>query len=129
MPNRAADFDLVRKLALELPGVEESSAYGARAFKVHGKLLACTPVNRSAEPGSLAVRVDINDRAHLLVEAPSAYYVTDHYVPYPMVLVRLARVTPDVLRDLLRMSHKFVTAKSKSGTTSQPSRRRKSRSA
>jgi hypothetical protein len=112
MPQRS-DFDSVRKIALELPGVEESSAYGACAFKVHGKLLACTPVNKSAEPGSLAVRIDINDRAHLLAEAPGVYYVTDHYVPYPMVLVRLSRVTPDVLRDLLRMSHKFVTAKSK----------------
>lgn len=121
MPKRAHDFDVVRKIALELPGVEESSAYGARAFKVHGKLLACTPVNPSAEPGSLAVRVDINDRAHLLAEAPDVYYVTDHYVPFPMVLVRLSRVTPDVLRDLLRMSHKFVTAKSKP----RPPRRRK----
>jgi len=113
MPKRAVDFEAVRKIALELPGVEESSAYAARAFKVHGKLLACTPVNKSAEPGSLAVRVGINDRAHLLAEAPDVYYVTDHYAPFPMVLVRLNRVTPGVLRDLLRMSHKFVTAESK----------------
>jgi len=27
------------------------------------------------------------------------------------VLVRLSRVTPDVLRDLLGMAHKFVTAR------------------
>jgi hypothetical protein len=121
MERASADFDAVRKIALELPGVEESSAYGAHAFKVHGKLLACTPVHRSAEPGSLAVRVDISDRAHLLAESPGVYYVTDHYVPYPMVLVRLSRVTPDILRDLLRMAHKFVTAKSKP----HPPRRRK----
>jgi hypothetical protein len=113
MSKRAADFDLVRKIALELPGVEESSMHGARAFKVHGKLLAAIPVHKSAEPGSLAVRIDIADRAHLLAEAPDVYYVTGHYVPYPMVLVRLSRATPDVLRDLLRMAHKFVAAKSK----------------
>jgi hypothetical protein len=113
MAKRAADMDSVRRIALELSGVEESSAYGARAFKVQGKLLACTPTNRSAEPNSLAVRVDVNDRAHLLAEAPDVYYVTDHYAPFPMVLVRLSRVTPDLLRDLLRMSHKFVTAGSK----------------
>jgi hypothetical protein len=113
MPKRATDFDAVRKIALELPGVAEASAYRGRALKVHGKLLACTPTNRSAEPGSLGVRIDIHDRAHLLAEAPDVYYVTDHYVPYPMVLVRLARVTPEVLRDLLRMAYKFVTASSK----------------
>ena len=39
------------------------------------------------------------------------YYVTDHYLNYNAVLVRLSRVTPDVLRDLLGMAHKFVTAR------------------
>lgn len=37
--------------------------------------------------------------------------ITDHYTDYNAVLVRLARVTPDVLRDLLGMAYKFVTAK------------------
>jgi hypothetical protein len=104
------DFDSVRKIGLALPGVEESTAYGAPALKVDGKLLACVPTHRSAEPGSLAVRVGFDDRAELLAAAPDVYYVTDHYLNYSAVLVRLSRVTPDVLRDLLGMAHKFVTA-------------------
>lgn len=114
MRTNAVDFDVVRKIALALPGVEEASAYGGRAFKVRGKLMACTPTHRSAEPDSLAIRIDIDERAHLLAEAPDVYYVTAHYVPYPMVLVRLSRVTPDALHDLLRMAHKFVTFKKNS---------------
>jgi len=106
------NFDTVRKIGLALPGVEESTAYGSPALKVHGKLLACVPKNRSAEPGSLAVRVGFNDRAELLAAAPDVYYVTDHYLNYTSVLVRLSRVTSDVLRDLLGMAHKFVTARS-----------------
>jgi hypothetical protein len=78
--------------------------------KVAGKLLACVPAHRSAEPGSLVVRVDFDDRAELLAADPDVYYVTDHYLNYSAVLVRLSRVTPDVLRDLLGMAHKFVTA-------------------
>jgi hypothetical protein len=105
------DFDTVRKIGLTLPGVEQSTAYGAPALKVRGKLLACVPTHRSAEPGSLAVRVDFGDRAELLATAPDVYYVTDHYLGYSAVLVRLSRVTPDVLRDLLGMAHKFVTAR------------------
>ena len=35
---------------------------------------------------------------------------SDHYVNYSAVLVRLSRVNPDVLRDLLGMAYKFVTA-------------------
>lgn len=40
-------------------------------------------------------------REELLREEPSTYYLTDHYVNYPIVLVRLRRVHRDALRDLL----------------------------
>jgi len=118
------NFDTVRKIGLELPGVEESTAYGSPALKVRGKLLVCVPVNRSAEPGSLAVRVDFDDRAELLAAAPDVYYVPDHYLNYTAVLVRLSRVTPDVLRDLLAMAHKFVTAHEARRPASRKKRKR-----
>jgi hypothetical protein len=117
------DFDGVRKIGLALPGVEESTAYGSPALKIRGKLLACVPSHRSAEPGSLAVRVGFDDRAELLAAAPNVYYVTDHYLNYSAVLVRLSRVTPDVLRDLLGMAHKFVTT-SDAGRSSSRNRRK-----
>ena len=98
------DFDAVRKIGLTLPGVEESTAYGAPALKVRGKLLACVPTHSSAEPGSLAVRVGFDDRAELLAAAPDVYYVTDHYLGYSAVLVRLSRVTPDVLRKAVKLA-------------------------
>ena len=123
MPKSTIDFDTVRKIGLTLPGVEASTAWGAPALKVRGKLLACVPVNRSAEPGSLMVRVDFDDRAELLAADPNVYYVTDHYLGYSAVLVRLSRVTPDVLRDLLGMAHKFVTA-SDAGRSSSRNRRK-----
>ena len=110
MPRGTINFDAVRKIGLALPGVEESTAYGSPALKVRQKLLACVPAHRSAEPGSLAVRVDFDDRAELLAADPDVYYVTDHYLNHNTVLVRLSRVTPDVLRDLISMAHKFVTS-------------------
>jgi len=119
--DRTIDFDTVRKIGLALPGAEESTVYGSPALKVHGKLLACVPVNRSAEPGSLMVRVGFDDRAELLAAAPDVYYVTDHYLNYNAVLARLSRVTPNVLRDLLGMAHKFVTSHE---ARRSPSRRR-----
>jgi hypothetical protein len=94
-----------------MPEVEESTAYGVPALKIHGKLLACIPANRSAEADSLVVRVGFQDRAELLDADPAVYYVTDHYVGYSAVLVRLSRVNPDALRDLLGMAYKFVTRK------------------
>jgi hypothetical protein len=123
MPNRKTiDFDTVRDIALTLPGVEQSTAYGVPALKVKGKLLACVPSHRSAEPGSLVVRVDFDDRAELLSADPAVYYVTDHYIGYSGVLVRLSSVNPDALRDLLGMAHKFVTRK---GAPRSPGRKRR----
>jgi len=109
MPRSTINFDTVRTIALALPGVEDSTARGQLALKAHGKLLACVATHRSAEPGSLVVKVDLSDRAELLVTDPDVYYVTDHYVDYPSVLVRLSRVRPDALRGLLGMAYKYVT--------------------
>jgi hypothetical protein len=105
------NFDSVRTIGLALPGVDESTAYGLPALKAHGKLLACVPSHRSAEPGSHVVRIDFDSRAELLAADTDVYYVTDHYLNYTSVLVRLAHVSPDALRDLLGMAHKFVTAR------------------
>jgi hypothetical protein len=125
MARRAISFDTVRKIGLALPGVEDGTAYGKLALKAHGKLLACVPTHRSAEPGSLVVKVDFGDRAQLLAEAPDVYYVTEHYIGYPAVLVRLSRIDADVLRDLLGMAYKFVTRKAASRS---PARKRRKRS-
>ncbi|HEY6905297.1 MAG TPA: MmcQ/YjbR family DNA-binding protein [Candidatus Acidoferrales bacterium] len=125
MPRSAIDFETVRKIGLALPGVEESAGRGVPALRVQGKLLAWVPVNRSAEPDSLAVRVDFDDRADLLTEQPDIYYVTDHYVSYNAVLVRLSRVGPDVLRDLLGMAHKFVTSNAARRSPARKGRKRK----
>ncbi len=111
MPKKKIDFDAVRKIALELPDVEDASAYGSSAIKVRGKLLTCIPTNKSAEPDSLAVRIGIDQRAELVATAPEVYYFTDHYANYPMVLVRMSRIHPDALRDLLGAAWRFVTAR------------------
>ena len=111
MPKRKVTFETVRKFALELPDVEDATAYGSPAFKVRGQLLACIAINKSAEPNSLGVRVDFDSRDELIATAPDIYYLTDHYVNYPVVLVRLSAIRSDALRDLLSMSWRFVTAK------------------
>jgi hypothetical protein len=106
-------FDTVRKLGLALPGVEESTIYGVTALKIGGKLLTCPAINKSAEPGSIAIRVDFAQRDALIAEAPHTYYVTDHYVGHPYVLVRLSRVNTAQLRDLLQMGWRYVNLTSR----------------
>jgi len=104
-------FSTVRKLALALPDVEESTAYGAPAFKLRGRLMACTATNKAAEPGTLVVCIDFADRDELVAAEPDVYYLKDHYVDYACVLVRLSRIHPDALRDLLQAGWTFANSK------------------
>ena len=115
MPRHPTDFDTVRKLAREIGVVEESTVHGAPSLKVRGKLLACISVHKSAEPGSLVVRIDTDERAKLIASAPDVYYLTDHYVNYPTVLVRLSRIRIDALKDLLGIAWSFAHSKPHSG--------------
>jgi hypothetical protein len=110
MPKKSLTFDLVRKLGLPLPEVEEGTTYGSPALKLGGRLLACIAVHKSAEPESLVVRTDFETREALLAEEPGTYYVTHHYVNHPVVLVRLSRIKKDQLQDLLRSAWHIVTA-------------------
>ena len=115
-------FQTVRAIGLQLPGAVSGTAYGSPALKVNGEMFACIAVNRSVEPDTLAVRVPFDERDDLLAEAPDIYYLTDHYVDYPAVLVRLSRVRRDALGDLLRMAHGFVAGK-KQRSRKSPRRR------
>ena len=90
-------FETVRQIAQSLPGAEESTSYGTPAFKVKGKLFA-----RQHQDGeSLVVGVDFEERDEMMSAAPEKFYITDHYLNYPWMLVRMSKVRPDELRDLL----------------------------
>ena len=113
MAAKPVDFDVVREVALALPGVEEGTLHGAPTLKVADRLLTCPALHNSAEPDSLMVRISLEERAKLLAADPSLYYVTDHYTDYPSVLVRLPKMDRQSLSDLLRRSWQFVTSGAK----------------
>lgn len=118
MPPKKTTFETVRAIASTLPGVEESTMYGSPALKVRGSWIVVVPTHKSAEPNSLAFRVDVAQREELIAAEPRTYYVKEHYVNYPVVLVRLAEVHPDALEDLVRMAYRRASA-----TRKQPARR------
>jgi hypothetical protein len=97
----ASRFKLVKEIARTLPHVEVTSTWGKPALKVHGRMFVCIASHKSAEPDTLVVMMDYTDRDALIEEDPVTYYLKDHYVGYPCVLVRLARVQRDALRDLV----------------------------
>jgi hypothetical protein len=107
------------RIGLTFPGVEDSTYFGTRALRIRGTLMACVPSHKSAEPGSLLIRVDRADRPALLAESPDLYYAPDHYLGYDGVLIRLAHCTPGLAHDLFAMAHKFVTRKAPAARSSK----------
>jgi hypothetical protein len=112
----AVSFETVRKLGLQFPHVEEGTVWGKPALKVRGKAFVCMSSHKSAEPDSLVVRTGFEQRDELLAADPEVYYITDHYKGYTAVLVRLPRVAPGVLKDLLGMAYRFVLRETARGS-------------
>jgi hypothetical protein len=108
---RRITFDTVLELGRALPDVEVTTSWGAPALKVRGRMFACGATHKSAEPDTLVVRMDFAQRDELIAADPDTYYLKDHYVDYACVLVRLARVHPDALRDLLLTGWRFMSSK------------------
>lgn len=119
-------FETVEAIGRALPDAEVTTAWGQPALKVRGKMFACMASHKSAEPNSLIVMMDFADRDALVEDDPDTYYLKPHYLNYPCVLVRLARVNVDALRDLVTGAHQFVSArtrrKSGAGTPRRPAR-------
>jgi hypothetical protein len=104
-------FKTVDSVGRTLPDVEVTTTWGQPTLKVRGKMFVCIASHKSAEPNTLVVRMDFADRDALVEDDPDTYYLKEHYLNYPCVLVRLARVSADALRDLVTGAHRFVSAK------------------
>jgi hypothetical protein len=101
----AEAYDRVLALTAAFPGIEHTRAYGTPCIKVLGKVMARL---RSESEGGLALRCDFADR-HMLMQAdPRTFYVTDHYLNYPMVLINLEEVRWDAMPGLLETAWRLV---------------------
>jgi hypothetical protein len=110
---RADPFAPVAAIGRTLPDVEQTTTWGKATLKVRGTMFVCIASHKSAEPDTLVVMMDIADRDALIDEDPGVYYLKDHYVGYPCVLVRLAKVQPDALRGLVVGAHRYVSEKAR----------------
>jgi hypothetical protein len=110
---RGSRFTLVEAIGRTLPDVEVTTTWGQPTLKVRGRMFVCLASHKSAESDTLVVMMDFADRDALIEEDPDTCYLKEHYVGYPCVLVRLARVHPDALRDLVTGAHRYVRAKMK----------------
>lgn len=117
-------FDAVIRVGLTLPDVQAARRYdGSPVLQVAGVFMAGLATHESAEPDTLVVRADVDDRDAFIDDAPDVYYLTDYYRRHPLILVRLAHVTPEALHDLLLSSHRLTLPKTRLAASSRRRRR------
>jgi hypothetical protein len=97
-------FQDVAAVACKLPEVEISKSTGAPSLTVRGKMLA-----RLLEDGqTLVVRTGLPEREILMQADPDTYFITGQYTNYPLVLVRLGRVSHVAVPDLIERAWRLV---------------------
>ena len=117
-------FDTVREIAQRLPGAVEGTSYGTPAFFV-GKTLF---VRQHQDGESLVVRMEPDERAVRVAADPKTFSVTDHYLNYPWILVRMASVKPRELKELLKEACRLSTTEGNIGKRKpRTSRRRRAK--
>ncbi len=102
-----ADADDVRRLALVLPEVEEIDCDGFD-FRVGGRgFIWSYPERRPGKPRMLRTDIavlfvgDEAEKQALLLGEPAVFFTTAGYDGWPLVMLRLAQVDVDRLRELV----------------------------
>jgi len=89
----------LRELALGLPGAEERETWGHPTFRVRDKIFASM---YEADDGAIAtVKASPEDQDALVGGDPATFGVASHVGRYGWTTIRLERVDPDELRELV----------------------------
>lgn len=97
----------VRRIALAMPGVEDGTSYGTAALKVKKRLF----VRLKEEGDVIVLKMPFEAREAMMAEEPEKYFITDHYLKYEWVLVRLTKVSEVEISDLLKVAYRAALSK------------------
>jgi hypothetical protein len=87
----------LRELALGLPGAHERETWGHPTFRVRDKIFVSM-----ADDGSVAgLKATPEDQAELVAADPETFGVASHVGRFGWVTVRLDRVDPEEMRELV----------------------------
>jgi hypothetical protein len=108
-----ATWETVCALLAELPETERTppDRYHSEGVRVRGKMVSYLAGSEPADSGSVdfaVIRIGYPERAALVQEDPGTFIVTPHYQNYPGVIVRLATVDDEQLRELLMEAWRLV---------------------
>ena len=94
-----AVLDGIVDFTIKLPDVVESTSYGKPALKRGEKLIFAL-----RDDETLSLTCGFEERAVLLEEHPGTFFITDHYLNWPAVVVRLLGAEKKVLQAAVKAS-------------------------
>jgi hypothetical protein len=97
----------VRTLSLSLPGVKEHDHWGKPSFRIRNKIFAVI----QPDGVSLLLKTTKEERAACTTLAPDIFLMPDSFTNLAYMIVRLDRIDPSELRDLLVHAWKLVAPK------------------
>ena len=101
------DFATIRKLAQQLPGIEEGTSYGTPALRVGKRLILRL---HDKEDAIVLLLDSVEEQQELISQDPLCFFITDHYKGYAAVLVRPTIATAE-FQALLERSWRRVARK------------------
>lgn len=105
--SKGVTFEQLTRMALAFPGVEAMSSFGAPALKVKGKFMA-----RLREPDVMVLKpIEDDEQRFLMGTQPDVFFLTDHYRGHPTILIRLSKVDPQHMRELIEQSWRRLAPK------------------
>jgi hypothetical protein len=98
-------IDRLRKIVGALPGTSEGSSYGTPGFYVGKKLMI-----RLKEDGQTLV-VRTGERENWMKMYPAVFFITDHYLNYPAMLINLKKAKEKDLQVLIENAWRMQATK------------------
>jgi hypothetical protein len=107
-----ATWDDVRRIALSLPEAQERPMHGRAAWRIRDKLFVWERPLRRADLQALGDQAPVGPilgarvehlvaKEALIADNPDVFFTTPHFDGYPAVLIRLERVAPDELEEVI----------------------------
>ena len=100
-------IQVIRKLAKSFPGIEESTSYGTPAMKVGKKLVLRL---HQKEDAIVVLLNTVAEQQQFISQDPMSFYITDHYIGYPAVLVR-PTIEEASFREIMELAWRRVAKK------------------
>ena len=98
----------VKQIALSFAGAVEKPSHGRPAYFIQKTFFT----RLRAEDSSVVLRVGSIEQRDMMLELdPQTYFITDHYKDWPVILVRIAKITPTELKTMLERRWRQIAPK------------------